>query len=464
MEKRNEENIMRTTISNEIVVENFSKELLSWCEQNLSYNNPEYFKKKRMGFWVGKTPEKIKVYRKSNTKLYLPFGTLKRVWKYISKNPYKVEFKATKIYPISDFTLYDYQEKAVQALLEAKNGILISKAGSGKTLMLLETICRLGYKALWINNKLDLMNQAYDKANANIKNITFGKIAGGKIEIGDITFATVQTLANIDLQRYKDEWAVIVVDEVQGVSSTPSKLTQFSKVLSNLAARFKFGCTATLHRSDGLEKTACDLIGDVVYEVPEEEIADRIIKATVRKIDTDYIPSEEILNADGTISSFTKLVNDICENEERNNLILQYLRKNLDHHCIVLSDRLSHLKKLQKEIGCGELISGDMTSPREKEKRKEILDRMKKGESKLLFATYSLAKEGLDIPVLDRLFMATPKKDLTVVIQSVGRIERTFEGKEEPIVYDFVDKNEPMLDRMYTARRRIYKKNSNKIE
>ena len=454
---------MKTIISNEIIVNEPSVDLRKWCAENLVYDNPDYYKKARMGFWVGRTPKTLQTYKVNNMNLYLPFGTLSKVWKMIKNCPYKVDFKATKIYPVSYFRLYDYQEKAVEALLKAKNGIVISKAGSGKGVFMLELICRLGYKALWINSKTDLMNQAYDRAEANIKNVTLGKITGGKINIGDITFATVQTLSNIDLQQYKHEWAVIVVDEVQGVCNTPTKYTQFSKVLSNLAARFKFGCTATLHRSDGLEKTACDLIGDVVYEVPEEEIADKIIKAKIQPIITTYEPSSDTYNADGTISSFSNLISDLCGNYKRNTEIVKILKENEGHSCIVLSDRVGHLKELQKAFGKGIVIDGTMTTVKKRAERREALEKMKAGKEKVLFASYALAKEGLDIPRLDRLIMATPKKDLTVVIQSVGRIERVYEGTEEPIVHDFVDEKEEMLRRMFVARKRIYKKNSNII-
>ena len=83
---------------------------------------------------------------------------------------------------------------------------------------------------------------------------------------------------------------------------------------------------------------------------------------------------------------------------------------------------------------------------------------MRTGEKKYLFATYSLAKEGLDIPRLDRLFLTTPQKDFAVVTQSIGRIARTFEGKEPPIAYDFVD-DIGYLVKSYKKRCSTYKKN-----
>lgn len=83
---------------------------------------------------------------------------------------------------------------------------------------------------------------------------------------------------------------------------------------------------------------------------------------------------------------------------------------------------------------------------------------MRKGEKNYLFATYSLAKEGLDIPRLDRLFLATPVKYHATVIQSIGRIARTFEGKEAPICYDFVDNGIGYCVKAYEERCRHYRK------
>lgn len=73
-----------------------------------------------------------------------------------------------------------------------------------------------------------------------------------------------------------------------------------------------------------------------------------------------------------------------------------------------------------------------------------------------------LAKEGLDIKSLNRLFLVAPTKNKIVLIQSVGRIERKDENKQTPIVYDFVDKD-IYYQKAYKARKTIYKKNNNKI-
>lgn len=82
---------------------------------------------------------------------------------------------------------------------------------------------------------------------------------------------------------------------------------------------------------------------------------------------------------------------------------------------------------------------------------------MRSGRKHFLFASYSLAKEGLDIPRLDRLYLTTPKKDYAVVTQSIGRIARTFEGKQDAICYDYVDRI-GFCENQYKRRKTSYRK------
>ncbi len=62
------------------------------------------------------------------------------------------------------------------------------------------------------------------------------------------------------------------------------------------------------------------------------------------------------------------------------------------------------------------------------------------------------------VPRLERLYLTTPQKDYAVVTQSIGRIARTFEGKSDPIAYDFVD-DIAYLVKSYKKRCTTYRKN-----
>ena len=73
--------------------------------------------------------------------------------------------------------------------------------------------------------------------------------------------------------------------------------------------------------------------------------------------------------------------------------------------------------------------------------------------------TYQLAKEGLSVDRLDTLIFASPVKFHAIVTQSIGRIQRPFEGKYTATVYDLVDSEAGTLYNMYTKRRAVYRKN-----
>ena len=127
-----------------------------------------------------------------------------------------------------------------------------------------------------------------------------------------------------------------------------------------------------------------------------------------------------------------------------NQIILGDLVENRSHYNLILSERVDHLKYLYSQLppdlrAQAAVIDGKMTSKRLKAEREQAIEDMRTGDKRYLFATYSLAKEGLDIPRLDRLYLVTPQKDYAVIVQSVGRVARVFDGKEQPMVYDYVD-------------------------
>lgn len=456
---------MDVTISNVITVHEPVPELVAWANKNLELTNPDYEKKVRMGYWVGQTPKTIRLYETRGTDLILPYGLLRNIWPIIRDTkpimafpePYNVNYGDTNI------PLYDYQEEAVEAMLKAKFGILQSPAGSGKTQMGVALIKKFERRALWLTHTVDLLNQSKERAAQYIDKKLLGTITAGKVEIGEgITFATVQTMSTLDLSQYEDLWDVVVVDEVHRVAGSPTKVTMFYKVLNHLKARHKYGLSATVHRADGLIKCAYALIGNVVHEVSQDTVASKIMHVGIAPRYTGVPVSDECLNPDGTLN-YVQMINYLASVSTRNKQIVADLVEQRGHSCLILSDRLEHLATLMDMLPPdmrenAAMMSGKMVSKREKELRSAILDEMRDGTLKYLFATYSLAKEGLDVPRLDRLFMATPVKDETVVIQSIGRIARTYPGKDNPICFDYVDYI-PFCRSAYKQRTRHYNKN-----
>ena len=455
---------MSIAVSNVITVDHPSKELLSWCTKNLRLRNPEYDKKLRMHFWIGKTPEWLYLYEVHGDKLVLPFGTLRNIIPMIDVNDIEMNFPvAERIDYGCKIPLYDYQEKAVEEVYWKHYGILQSAAGSGKTQMGIALIAKLGKRALWLTHTKDLLTQSKQRAEQYMDPSLLGTITEGKVNLGKgITFATVQTMCNLDLTQYKNMWDVIIVDECHRVAGTPTAVSQFSKVLNSLAARHKYGLSATVHRSDGLIQSTYALLGEVIYTVPTEAVADKIMKVGICPVPTGIGISRECLNIDGTLN-YAKLINYLCANEVRTELIVQLLVENRWNSSLILSDRLEHLSNIIDALPLpmqeyAVMVSGKMTTKKGKAEREQAIADMRSGAKKYLFATYSLAKEGLDIPCLERLYMATPQKDYAVITQSIGRIARTSEGKADPVVYDFVDDIQYLV-KAYKKRCTTYRKN-----
>lgn len=452
---------MKIIVSNNIRIQNPDKKVKEYVEENLVIPNPDYIKNQRLGFSNYKTAKYLVFYEMDGDELILPFGCLSDLFQMYPKEIFENRIVlGNKLTYKSNIKLFDYQQDACIKAFQKKNGIIIMPAGSGKTQTALELITKIGLRTLWITHTIDLLNQSYERAKENFENIGLGKIANGKIEIGThITFATVQTLKSIDLQSYADIWDVIVVDECHRVCGTPAKAGMFYKVINKLVARYKYGLTATPYRNiKGTEKAMFSLLGNTIIELEKEVIGNRIIPATVIKINTEFdeIP-EDCEETDGTIQ-YSKLTTALAQDEKRNNLILNILKKCENNYTLVLTDRVSQMNYLQKKLNYGNVIDGKT----KKDVREKLIQELRDGKEKVLFATYGLAKEGLDIPRLDRLILASPHRDKATIIQSLGRIERKFENKDEPICFDLVDPLQ-YFQSMYENRKRYYKNNNNKI-
>lgn len=459
---------MNFYLRNKLIITDYTKEMLEYCNQHLSFDNPDYIKKEAMGKWTGNTPRKMVLFEQRPDTLILPFGVAMQVYKAFKD---KISF----IKPIfatirereykSSIKTYEYQERGIQAILRHKNGILVAPCGSGKTQMGLEAIARIGGKALWITHTKDLLNQSLERARGlfDIKPNEFGTITDGKINIGNtITFSTVQTLANIDLKEKEliDEWDIIVVDECHKAVGSPTQMMMFYKVLSQLAARYKIGLTATPYRADGLQKCMFAILGDIVYEVPKSAVKDTTCKVKVEFVDTEFAPDIDVITAgDGTLV-YASLVDNIIKDQKRNEKIIERIQ-GIDGATMLLSDRIEHLNLLYNALPDADkakcvVISGQGQTKKAKDERKKALKMLDKGEIKYIFATYKLAKEGLDVPNLRYVVFATPQKDKTTVIQSAGRVGRKAEDKEFGTVIDFCD-NFGML-RGYEKKRKGYYK------
>lgn len=438
---------MQIIVGNKIhVINGVGSEVERWCKQNLILDNPEYYKRERMGKWCGNISREICLYERNGNDLVLPFGCVQ----HLKGSEYALKssiLPPQRFFYDSHIKPYLYQEEAINEAIRACNGIIVMPCGSGKTQTALEIISRLGVKTLWLTHTQDLLNQSLNRAKSVLGCVSssYGTITGGKVNIGSgLTFATVQTMSKIDLTQYRDTWGCVVVDECHKAIGSPTRVMQFYKVLSSLACRYKFGLTATPKRADGLEASMFALLGRKIVEVSKEAVANTTCDVRVQFIDTGYIPDyDAVLAGDGTIN-YAQLVDDLTHNSKRlYDVALKTAQVSEIGATLLLANRVEYLKSLEdillkagRECIC---LSAMGQSKAAKAARKEALRKLNAGEIDCVLATYALAREGLDVPNLRYVVFSTPEKDSTTVEQSTGRVGRKADGKSYGTVIDFVD-------------------------
>ena len=443
---------MKIIISNVLEIQQPTKDILDYCKKVLTISNPEYEKKKHLGFWLGKTAKTIKLYEKYNDNIYLPIGCFSDIFNIHPKiEDYEDYTSISKRNIQSNIILRSYQEPCINAVKKYMTGILLLPAGTGKTQIALQCASELKQHTLFLTHTKELLNQAKQRCEDNLVCSTSTITEGKCNTTGDIVFATVQTLSNVikNDNIKQNEFGMIIVDECHHLATNAESVTMFETCINYFNARYKIGLTATLSRSDGLQKTTEKILGNVIYELRKEKNnlvgyydGNEVIRVPLEQFQvpaivymkkTQYKPSDECFDVTDRLV-YTKLISDLTSNFDRNKLILETC-KNLRGYSIVVSERVDQLKWFEERLSLCARIDSKM----KKKDREKIVQDFRSGRYKYLLATYSLIAEGFDVPMLENIVMASPIKDRKTVIQSVGRCQRPYGNKKLAKVYDFDD-------------------------
>ena len=116
---------------------------------------------------------------------------------------------------------------------------------------------------------------------------------------------------------------------------------------------------------------------------------------------------------------------------------------------LVLSERRGHLTDLGHRLTAKGIAHGFYWGG---EKQAALEDA---ATQPVILGTFHMASEGMDVPCLNAVILATPKSD---VKQSIGRILRKRDHPVPPLIIDIVDERLPCFKRQYYVRSRLYKK------
>ncbi len=447
-------------------------ELLKQIKAELTIKNPDYIKKKRMGLnrWAW-GQEYIKLWSEKNVngivEYILPRGYFAHLWNLAGLSWSKIDDRRVTLPEVTFHVkpkLRDYQEPAVNLAKDWQQGVFIAPCGSGKTICGMGIIAELQQPTLWICHTIDLLRQSMDSAIKflGLTGNQIGVIQGENMSIGThMTFATVQTLTKRDLSEIRDKFGCIIVDEAHLCFKDAAKSRMFESVISQLPAFYRFGLTASEHRSDGLIETMFHVIGPKFYEVAQDDPRLSVMVPRVEFIETDF-EYDQGVDGDGEkeMLSVQQMYVAMRCCERRNEVIKEILggmTAGVDY-CLCLGDSLAHLKELceyVKDFLGAKAAFVCCETP--KKERDTIMAGMREGRYTFLFATKQLSKLGLDIPRLNKLVLLTPHKDSTTTQQSTGRICRPFEGKKDVVVYDLVDTSVLQCKKWTRERLKVYK-------
>ncbi len=224
----------------------------------------------------------------------------------------------------------------------------------------------------------------------------------------------------------------------------------YRDVLLRLPAKYRFGLTATPDRADGLGKFLELTIGPIVYRLEPRALveAGHLVAPRVEVVKTDFFPATD---------DFVELVSELTQDPDRNALIVALARREADagHIVLILTGRVDHAEALARKCTVFGAPASALTSNTAKKQRDLTLERFRSGEIRIVCAT-TLADEGLDVPRLSRLILATPAKAQGRTMQRLGRLMRQHRGKDQPVLFDIVDEH-PIAQRQHSERLRAYR-------
>ena len=429
-----------------IIKKDYESKVIKEIKDELTVKPFNSFNKAQMNSDVGR----FAVYLESPKKLYLPrFYALKKfgtpTMNLIEEgDPINISFNGDlreEQKPIEEIYLNNAKKHG--------GGIISIRCGGGKTVLALHIISVLKKKTIVVVHKDFLMTQWRDRILEFLPEARIGKIQQNTVDIEDkdIVLAMVQSLS---MKEYDEDtfnsFGLAVFDECHHLGAEV-----FSKSMRKVASKYMLGLSATPKRKDGLSKVFEWFMGDIVYlQKKKNEDYAEVQLIECKFADEKYNKEELNFRKDPCMP---KMINNICEYYPRIELIVSLVQKyhKEKRSILILSDRRGHLNQLAEMINkftpTGFYVGGM--------KPDELRDSQ---EKEVILATFSMASEGMDIPKLNTVFLASPKSD---VEQSVGRVfrqkacDRTF----HPLIIDIQD-NFSMFKKQCEKRITFYHKSN----
>lgn len=423
-----------------IPIINLSKSFISKLKSFATFENPQIKLLLSLRKPLYNTPKYLKGYEESSEFLTLPRGLKELIFSYFKENLLNFSVKDNRIFEEIEtkelkFTLRPEQEDAIREILKFDSSICVAPPGFGKTLIGAKIFEQRAVKTLIIVNKNMLLDQWISRFvdYFGYKKSDIGYLGKSQNKLnGNIDIATMQSLNN-SVEIIKN-YTQVIVDECHHIPA----LT-FEQIVKNFKGKYILGLSATPNRKDELEAILYQQLGSISYEYKKPKTHSNKLQV----IKTEFTSSSD---------NYSTIINELVVDENRNQKIIETIKKNVDRKILLLSDRIEHLNILETMLKNENIPFIAIHGSQNKKEQVENMQKVK--SSSLILATSSFFGEGIDFPHLNTIIFATPISFYGRLIQYLGRIGR---GNQECLAIDFLDSKNPMLNSTYKKRLEGYK-------
>ncbi|WP_228135045.1 DEAD/DEAH box helicase [Aliarcobacter butzleri] len=419
---------------------NLSKSLISKLKSFATFENPQIKVLLSLRKPLFNTPKYIRSFEENENFLMLPRGLKETLIDFFNVNAVSYSFVDKRVLnkiqtKTVTFNLRPEQSEAIKEIKKSDYSICVAPPGFGKTLLGAKIFEIRACTTLIVVNKNMLLNQwierFVDYFGYNKKDIGYLGKGFNKLN-GQIDVATMQSLKNDP--KIIENYSFVIVDECHHIPA----LT-FEQIIKSFKGKYILGLSATPNRKDELQPILFQQLGEISYEYKKK-------KTHTNKL--QIIRTQFVSNAD----NYATIINELCIDEDRNNLIVGIIKKNIDRKILLLTDRIEHINVLENLLQKENI---DYISVHGSLNKKEQVENMNLVKTKsLILATTSYFGEGIDFPHLNTILFATPISYYGRLIQYLGRIGR---GNQECLAIDFLDSKNAMLNSAYKKRLEGYK-------
>lgn len=439
-------------------------QLVKFLREKLNFFNTEYLVKEKMGISTYQTEKYFKLISESGEHVLIPRGFLSQLITFCKGQDLLYEILderklRTEVNFSSKITLYDYQQAALDEIAGQQYGVIVAPPGAGKTVLGLKLIAEKSQPTLILVHRKQLLDQWIERIQSflGIPKKEIGQISGSKKTIGkEITVAMMQSLIKMEGEEKKkitNTFGTIIIDECHHI---PAKT--FRELITQFNPFYLYGLTATPNRKYNDEKLIYYYIGEILTTIdPSKQLVKTKQKHQERQTIVEIHETTLTVPFDHKIDTFEVLSKVLVYDSNRNILITQDILRHVmaGKKIVVLTERKEHVEVLDLYLkGHCEVIT--LTGDDSVSKRKLKLEQLNLGHFQVLIATGQLLGEGIDLPILDCLFLVYPFSFEGKLIQYIGRIQRS---ENQRVIVDYVDKQIPFFERMFKKRSKFYQKN-----